>query len=134
MADQDDRPVRRRRPEREESRSGSAPPARPRRRPEEDADARTRNGHKDGVLPVAAARRAAEQIVMLTGRELESVVSIEADGDGWLIGVEVVETRRIPDSADILALFEVQVDADGDLTGYRRAARYGRGTLHEGGR
>jgi len=86
------------------------------------------------VLPVAAARRAAEQIVMLTGRELESVVSIEADGDGWLIGVEVVETRRIPDSADILALFEVQVDADGDLTGYRRAARYGRGTLHEGGR
>ncbi|GAA4547306.1 gas vesicle protein GvpO [Pseudonocardia xishanensis] len=91
-------------------------------------------GRRSRVLPVDAARRAAEQIVALTGRELESVVSIEGRDDGWLIGIEVVETRRIPDSADILALFEVQVNDDGDLTGYRRAGRYGRGQLHKGGR
>ncbi|MFR9806762.1 gas vesicle protein [Pseudonocardia sp. RS010] len=90
-----------------------------------------RNGH---VLPADAARRAAEQIVSLTGRELESVVSIERRDEGWLIGVEVVETRRIPDSADILAVFEAEVDEHGDLYGYKRTGRYSRGQLHRGGR
>ncbi|WP_433503468.1 gas vesicle protein GvpO [Pseudonocardia halophobica] len=90
-----------------------------------------RNGH---ALPAEAARRAAEQIVSLTGRELESVVSIERRDEGWSIGVEVVETRRIPDSADILAVFEVDVDSRGDLHGYRRTGRYSRGQMHRGGR
>src|SRR5436190_1750915 len=84
---------------------------------------RARNG---GALPAEAARRAAEQIVSLTGRELESVVSIERRDDGWRIGVEVVETRRIPDSADILAVFEADVDEHGDLHGYRRTGRHSR--------
>ena len=30
--------------------------------------------------------------------------------------------RRIPETTDVLALYEVDVDADGDLEGYRRAA------------
>lgn len=99
-----------------------------------------RNGsspaHGNGaLLPAAAARRAAEQIVVLTGRELESVVSIERDRDegGWRIGIEVVETHRIPDSADILAMFEVRVDEHGELAGFRRLGRYSRGRVHEGG-
>ncbi|MEU7812712.1 gas vesicle protein GvpO [Pseudonocardia sp. NPDC049154] len=91
-------------------------------------------GRNGRALPAEAARRAAEQIVSLTGRELESVVSIERRDEGWSIGVEVVETRRIPDSADILAVFEVDVDENGDLHGYRRTGRYSRGQMHRGGR
>ncbi|MFC5948909.1 gas vesicle protein GvpO [Pseudonocardia lutea] len=93
-----------------------------------------RRGRSRAVLPAEAARRAAEQIVALTGRELESVVSIERQGEGWRIGVEVVETRRIPDSADILAVFEAEVDEHGDLHGYKRISRHSRGQLHGGGR
>lgn len=97
--------------------------------------AAARRGERNGRMPPAeAARRAAEQIVSLTGRELESVVSIERRDGGWLIGVEVVETRRIPDSADILAVFEVEVDERGDLHGYHRTGRYSRGQLQRGGR
>ncbi|WP_312858384.1 gas vesicle protein GvpO [Pseudonocardia pini] len=134
----DGRPARRRRPTREDPGAGAAPARRARRaKPKQPEPAE--NGHREGSrrkkLPVVAARQAAEQLVTLVGRELESVVSIESSGDdGWVVGVEVVETRRIPDSADILALFEVQIDADGDLTGYRRTARYGRGTMNKGGR
>ena len=29
--------------------------------------------------------------------------------------VEVLEVRRIPDTTDVLALYEVEVDTDGDL-------------------
>ncbi|ODU26681.1 MAG: hypothetical protein ABT15_12395 [Pseudonocardia sp. SCN 73-27] len=110
---------------------------RPARRPGRDAPQRNGSAHGNGaMLPVAAARRAAEQIVGLTGRELESVVSVERDRDegGWRIGVEVVETRRIPDSADMLAMFEVHVDEHGDLAEFRRLGRYSRGRGQGGGR
>ncbi|GAA4693409.1 hypothetical protein GCM10023215_33340 [Pseudonocardia yuanmonensis] len=102
------------------ARNGTAPPR--------------KRGRARGALPAHAARRAAEEIVALTGRELESVVSIERRDEGWMIGVEVVETRRIPDSADILAVFEVEVDEHGDLLGYKRTGRHSRGQLHRGGR
>ncbi|NKZ09239.1 gas vesicle protein GvpO [Actinomadura latina] len=77
-----------------------------------------------------AAKRAAEHVTAMTGRSAESVVGIERTGeDGWRVAVEVVETRRIPDSADILACYDTEVDADGELVAYRRARRYPRGRV-----
>ena len=60
----------------------------------------------------------------------------ERTDDGWRVDLEVVESRRIPDSTDILATYQVDVDEDGDLTGYHRAQRYvrGKGSDREGGR
>ena len=43
------------------------------------------------------------------------------------VGVEVVESHRIPDSADILAVYEVCLDESGELESYRRTQRYSRG-------
>lgn len=132
-----DEPAAERRPARSGSSasSGSAGSSGTEEGASRSGNARARNGpaRRDGaLLPAAAARRAAEQIVALTGRELESVLSVEkvGDGGGWRIGVEVVETRRIPDSADILASFQVDVDGHGELTGFRRTGRYSRGQLH----
>lgn len=73
------------------------------------------------------ARTAAEQLHALTGREIEAVTGVERDDDGWTIQVEVLESRRIPDSADILALYETRSDSSGEVVGYRRIRRYGRG-------
>jgi hypothetical protein len=78
---------------------------------------------------VRVARRAAEQVAALTGRQPESVISIEPRDGDWCVGVEVVETRRIPDSADILAIYEVLVRSSGDLISYRRIRRYTRGQV-----
>jgi hypothetical protein len=86
------------------------------------------NGHR-GIPAQAAARRAAEHVVDFTGRDVESVVAIEGADDGWKVGVEVVETRRIPDTQDVLAIYEVRVDGHGDLVSYRRTRRYARGQL-----
>ena len=83
---------------------------------------------------VRVARRAAEQVAALTGRQPESVISIEPRDGGWCVGVEVVETRRIPDSADILAIYEVLVGSGGDLISYRRTRRYTRGQVDRPGR
>jgi len=74
-----------------------------------------------------AAGKAARAVYELTGREPESIVSVEHGEDGWRVGVEVVEAHRIPDSADILAVYEAQVDGAGHLLAYRRTSRYPRG-------
>ena len=77
------------------------------------------------------AARAAQQLLELTGKGAEGVTGLERTDDGWKVYVEVVEVRRIPDTTDVLALYEVQVDEDGDLTGYRRLRRYARGVPGE---
>jgi hypothetical protein len=55
------------------------------------------------------------------------VTGLERTDDGWKVQVEVVEVRRIPDTTDVLALYEVDVDPRGELMGYRRLRRYSRG-------
>jgi hypothetical protein len=45
--------------------------------------------------------------------------------------VELVETHRIPDTADILAIYEAELDEHGELVSYRRTRRYLRGRVQE---
>jgi Gas vesicle synthesis protein GvpO len=80
-----------------------------------------------------AVRAGIEQIAGLTGRETEGVVSLEPAEDGWIVGVEVVEDRRIPSSTDVLALYEVELDVNGELLAYARKRRYPRGKSDIGG-
>jgi Gas vesicle synthesis protein GvpO len=81
------------------------------------------------IDPGTAAQHAARFVARLSGRRPESVISIERKDEEWRVGVEVVEVSRIPDTADILAVYEVRLDADGDLISYRRMRRYARGQL-----
>lgn len=84
------------------------------------------NGRPDTLTAIRAARLAAHQVEELTGREPESVVSIKHCEDGWQVEIEVVETHRIPDSADILAVYQADLDEGGHLQSYRRISRYSR--------
>jgi len=81
------------------------------------------------VRPAELAQRAAAELAELLGRPPESIVSLDRTDDGWCVGVEVLETRRIPDTADVLAEYEVSTDGDGELLGYRRVRRYARGRV-----
>jgi hypothetical protein len=77
------------------------------------------------------ARRAVEQVTELLGRDVEGVVSLERNDDGWRVGVEVVELRRVPSTADLLAEYDVELDSRGQLVGYRRVRRYPRGKAQD---
>lgn len=77
---------------------------------------------------MAVAREAAQQLLELAGREAEGVTGLERTEDGWKIEVEVVEVRRIPDTTDVLAIYEIEADEEGNIEGYRRLRRYSRGT------
>ena len=89
--------------------------------------AKTQSRSGSGQSPVEVAKEAAEQLHALTGRDIEGVIGVQRDEDGWLVRVEVVESRRIPDSADVLAMYEAICDESGRLLEYRRVRRYGRG-------
>lgn len=79
-----------------------------------------------------AARLAAGYLTELTDRVADDVVLVERTEDGWRVGLEVVEVRRIPDTTDILAVYEVTVDSHGELVSCRRERRYLRGQTGKG--
>jgi Gas vesicle synthesis protein GvpO len=75
-----------------------------------------------------AVQAASDYISAITGRPPTLITGIKpSDKGGWIVEVEMVEDRRIPPSADMLALYEIEVDADGDLLVYHRTHRYMRG-------
>jgi hypothetical protein len=118
-----------------EQRSGERRAERPREHRKDD-EHREEPRRRPSRHPTADARdvakSAAQQVQLLTGKNPEGVTSLERQEDGWLVGVEVVETHRIPDSTDILAEYRVQLDEQGDLVSYRRSQRYYRGRSEEG--
>lgn len=81
---------------------------------------------------VTAGRVGVRHIAELTGREAEGVVFVQPEQDGWRVGIEVVEDRRVPSSGDILALYEIDMDREGNLLSYRRTRRYKRGRGDDG--
>ena len=99
-------------------------------------DRRRRRAPQGGPVRTArqAVKAALRQVMDLTGKQAESITDVERREDGWMIGIEVVEDRRIPSSADILASYEATVDQDGELIAYRRVSRYIRGRSDSDGR
>lgn len=80
---------------------------------------------------IAIARRAEEALAEQTGFHPEKVVGVAKNDAGWQVSVDVLELRRIPDSADVLATYLVDLDEEGNVVGYHRARRYLRGQVGE---
>ncbi|GAA4786089.1 hypothetical protein GCM10023220_07520 [Streptomyces ziwulingensis] len=72
-------------------------------------------------------REARGQLAELTGMVAESVSSFEKTEEGWALEVEVLELERVPDTMSLMATYQVELDSEGQLTGYRRVRRYERG-------
>jgi len=93
---------------------------------------RARHDGQAGLTAAKAGQAGLRQIAELTGKEAEGVTGVEPAEDGWVVGVEVVEDKRIPSSTDILATYETEVGMDGELVSYRRVKRYTRGRGDDG--
>ncbi len=77
-------------------------------------------------------QKARSELANLTGLEISSTVRAEKEGDGWLVVIEVVEKRSIPDSMDILAKYETRLDTDGNMLDFKRAGMRKRIDVSEG--
>jgi hypothetical protein len=79
------------------------------------------------MSPVQVLREARAQLAELTGMSVEAVSSFERTPDGWSLQAEVLELARVPDTMSLMASYLVEVDVEGQVTGYRRLRRYERG-------
>ena len=78
------------------------------------------------------ATQARELLRSVRGVEAESVSGIRRTPHGWKVTLEVVELRRIPESTDVLASYEVELDGEGDFLGFERGRRYSRSQAEDG--
>ncbi|MER7373532.1 gas vesicle protein [Streptomyces lanatus] len=77
--------------------------------------------------PMVVLRQARTQLAEFIGANAETVTSFEQTEDGWSLEIEVLELSRVPDTMSLMASYQVDLDREGHLTGYRRVRRYERG-------
>ncbi|WP_328779453.1 gas vesicle protein [Streptomyces canus] len=104
-------------------------------RAEKDTEERVAENRRPN--PMEVLRNARTQLAELTGMAAENVSSFEQTEDGWSLEIEVLELSRVPDTMSLMASYQVELDPEGQLTGYRRVRRYERGRAdahRQGGR
>ncbi len=92
----------------------------------------SRSKSKNKLSAKEAIQSVRRELPSLLGRPVESVLGVMKDEDeSWRVTVQVVELERIPRTTDVLGAYEVTLDDDGELVGYRRRRRYHRGQADE---
>ena len=67
---------------------------------------------------------AKEELESLTGLKAETVSSVQKQGEHWDVTVDMIEMHVTPNTRDVLAIYDVQIDGEGNILGYRRMGRY----------
>jgi hypothetical protein len=73
---------------------------------------------------VEFARRAMDTLGELVGCPAEGITGIRRNDDGWIVEVEVLEVERVPETSDVLASYEVEIDNEGEIVEFHRLRRY----------
>jgi len=63
---------------------------------------------------------ARKELAKLTKLEPSGVKRASKDGEGWHATVEMIEKKSIPDGMDILALYAVTLDEEGNVLKFER--------------
>ncbi|MBI6545898.1 MAG: gas vesicle protein [Cyanobacteria bacterium NC_groundwater_1444_Ag_S-0.65um_54_12] len=66
---------------------------------------------------VLAARRQLEEVI---GLSTSSMLGVRSTESGWRVMVEMLERKAVPDSMDLLGIYEVHLDARGLLKDFTR--------------
>ncbi|MEC3957459.1 gas vesicle protein GvpO [Nocardia sp. CDC153] len=79
---------------------------------------------ENGRLSAAdAATVGVRLIAQLTGQSVLGATASRPAEHGWTVEVEVLEETHIPSSADVLALYRLDLSETGDLLSYSRIRR-----------
>jgi len=71
--------------------------------------------------------QAKKELAALTKLELSTVMGITKEGAEWLVTMEMVEKRSIPDGMDLLGAYEVHMDNSGQVLNFNRISIRKRG-------
>ncbi len=66
--------------------------------------------------------KARTELHKLTGLEISSTIGLVREDDWWLVTFEAIEKHSIPDSMDILAIYETKMDSDANMLEFNRTS------------
>lgn len=64
--------------------------------------------------------KAKKELAELTGFSSPSGIGATKKNGGWVVTIQVMEKKSIPDGMDVLGIYEVETDREGNLLGYER--------------
>ncbi|MBL7171160.1 MAG: gas vesicle protein [Candidatus Omnitrophica bacterium] len=71
--------------------------------------------------------QAKKELAALTKLELSTVMGVTKEGAEWLVTMEMVEKKSIPDGMDLLGAYEVHMDNSGQVLNFNRISIRKRG-------
>lgn len=62
----------------------------------------------------------ASALASFVKKPAENVIGVTKEGKEWKVLVEVLERRSVPDTQDIMGRYEVRLDENGELLGFKQ--------------
>jgi hypothetical protein len=76
-------------------------------------------------------KKAQEEFARLNKMPVSGVTGLSKTDEGWLVLLEAVERKAIPDTMDVLGLYEIRMDKEGNLLDFGRKKLRKRGDTKE---
>jgi len=76
-------------------------------------------------------KKAQEDFARLSKIPVDGVIGLSKTEEGWVVSLEALERRAIPDTMDVLGLYEVRLDNEGNLLSFDRKKLRKRGETEE---
>jgi len=76
-------------------------------------------------------KKAQEDFARLSKIPVDGAIGLSKTDEGWVVSLEGLERRAIPDTMDVLGLYEVHLDSEGNLLGFERKKLRKRGETKE---
>jgi hypothetical protein len=97
-----------------------SPTPAPERRPTAPATFERQSVPVVGQLSISQVIDSALRALSVLKMKMSSVTSVTRDDEGWRLTVELVERRSVPDTSDLLGIYELHLDEGGNLLRYER--------------
>lgn len=76
-------------------------------------------------------KKAQEEFARVSKIPVDGVIGLSKTDEGWVVSLEGLERRAIPDTMDVLGIYEVRLDNEGNLLGFDRKKLRKRGETEE---
>jgi len=86
-----------------------------------------KNIQKTNIVEIC--RKAPLLIESIVNKKAQGITSVTKEGEEWKVVIEVLERKAIPDTQDILNIYELKLTGAMELTGYKRIGMRHRGDM-----
>jgi len=76
-------------------------------------------------------KKVQDDFTRLSNIPVNGIIGLSRTEEGWVVSLEALERRAIPDTMDVLGLYEVRLDSEGNLLGFDRKKLRKRGETKE---